>query len=123
MHRISDLRRNLCLFSDRCPPVETWLKAPEDVPLHRAYQIFATQLERVEYLLGFADDPFRATTDPAQGILAITAVHPMREEEALSYIQQMGGDTALLEELVQDEKLTQVEYNGRRFYIRRLQVN
>lgn len=102
------------------PPAETWVHAPSDTTLHNAYQIFNKPLDRVEYLLGFAAESFRATTDPAEGILSITAVHPMREEEALDYIEQMGAGTDVLDGLVKQGQLVCIEYDDRRFYVRRL---
>lgn len=101
------------------PPAEGWVRTPEDAVLHRAYQTFAERLDRVEYLLGFAEDPFRATSDPAQALLSITAVHPMREEEALDYIAQMGAEQEILAELVEEGQLACIPYEGRRFYVRR----
>jgi wyosine [tRNA(Phe)-imidazoG37] synthetase (radical SAM superfamily) len=101
------------------PPAETWVRAPEEAVLHRAYQIFARRLDSVEFLLGFAEEEFRATSDPAQALLSITAVHPMREEEALGYIEQMGAGRDVLDRLVAEGKLVCIAYEGRRFYVRR----
>ena len=101
------------------PPAEPWVRAPEELILNQAYQIFDRHLDRVEYLLGYADAPFHATSDPAQAILSITAVHPMREEEALGYIEQMGGEPAVLSDLVQSGRLTCIPYERQRFYVRR----
>ncbi len=100
------------------PPAEDWVRPPGDAALHRAYQLFDRKLDTVEYLLGFAADPFRATSDPAQALLSITAVHPMREEEAVGYIEQMGADPDVLDELVQEGQLACIAYEGRRFYVR-----
>lgn len=101
------------------PPAENWVRAPEEAALHRAYQIFARRLDTVEFLLGFAEDSFHATSDPAQALLSITAVHPMREEEALSYVHQMGAGRDVLDTLVAEEQLVCIPYEGRRFYVRR----
>lgn len=102
------------------PPAESWVRVPDESALHRAYQIFDSKLDKVEYLLGFPEDPFRAVTDPAEGILAITAVHPMREHEAVHYVRQMGAEKDVLDTLVAEQKLTLIEYDGLRFYVRRL---
>lgn len=101
------------------PPAESWVRAPDEDTLYRAYQILDNKLDTVEYLLGFAEDPFRATSDPSQALLSITAVHPMRDVEAISYIEQMGGEPAMLDTLVEEGKLACIEYEGRHFYVRR----
>ena len=73
----------------------------------------------MEYLLGYAEDSFHATSDPALAILSITAVHPMREEEALDYLRQMGAGRDVLDTLVANGQLACVPFEGKRFYVRR----
>jgi wyosine [tRNA(Phe)-imidazoG37] synthetase (radical SAM superfamily) len=105
------------------PPSERWVQMPDEETLHRAYQIFAEHLDRVEYLLGFAEQPFRATGNVEEGLLAITSVHPMREEEALAYLEQAGRDRGILDTLIVQGKLLPVTHRGQRFLIRRLSAS
>jgi len=57
-----------------------------------------------------------------QNLLNITSVHPMRESEALDFLRQGNLDVKKLEELVREEQLVRVEYEGIPFYVRKLVV-
>jgi wyosine [tRNA(Phe)-imidazoG37] synthetase (radical SAM superfamily) len=102
------------------PPAEAWAQAPDEESLARAYQLFSGQVEKVELLIGYAPESFAPAGDAAQNILDITFVHPMRESEALETLAQSDADPRLLDELVNAGKLARVEYEGIRFYVRRI---
>jgi wyosine [tRNA(Phe)-imidazoG37] synthetase (radical SAM superfamily) len=101
------------------PPTVEWVKAPDEGTMQKAYQIFSGHIENVEYLIGYSGEPFPVNADPAEAILSITAVHPMREEEALDYLRNAGADRSVLDELLACGDLAAVEHEGRIFYLRK----
>lgn len=56
----------------------------------RAYEILRTRAGLVELLVGYEGDGFTSTGDPREDLLAITAVHPMRERAVDSFLQEAG---------------------------------
>ena len=53
-----------------------------------------------------------------QDLLSITAVHPMRESAVSELLMRAKADWSLVEELITGKKLKQVEYLGKRYYVR-----
>lgn len=102
------------------PPTEKWALPPDEETLNLAYQIFSEQVEKVECLTGFSPESFSATGDVVQNLLSITAVHPMRESEALDFLKQGGIEQEKLEELVAREELVRVMHDDLPFYVRKL---
>ncbi len=103
------------------PPSEKWVEAPDEETLVKAHQIYSENVKQVELLTGFSPDSFVAAgEDPAQNILDITSVHPMRESEVMDFLKDSGADKSLLEKLLREEKLVQIQHDGMSFYIRKL---
>jgi hypothetical protein len=86
--------------------------------LVRAHSVFAERLERVELLTGNEAGPFAHTGDARADLLAITAVHPMRESAVRALLSDNDCSWALVDELVAGGELDRVEYDGDRFYLR-----
>jgi wyosine [tRNA(Phe)-imidazoG37] synthetase (radical SAM superfamily) len=101
------------------PPGEPWVVPASEEVFNRAYQWFAGRLPRVELLTGFEGAAFGSTGDVVQDLLAITAVHPMREDALLALLAKNKADRAVLDRLVADGSLRPVTYQERIFYIRR----
>lgn len=101
------------------PPSEPWVRPASEEATNRAYQRFGERLPQVELLTGFEGTGFGATGDAAQDILAITAVHPMREDAALALMEKCQADRSVLERLVADGQLRPVVYRDHVFYVRR----
>ena len=101
------------------PPAESWVVPASEESFNRAYQRFSVRLPRVELLTGFEGTGFASTGDVAQDVLAITAVHPMREDAVLALLQKNSADRAVLDRLVAEGALRPVSYQGRTFYVRR----
>lgn len=59
----------------------------------------------------FLDRPFE--------LLAITAVHPMSEETVLQLLDQAGIGWSLVKTLIERGDILEVEYEGRKFYLRK----
>ena len=102
------------------PPAERWVKPADEQAINRAYQIFSRTLEHVEYLIGYEGNAFAFTGNVEEDLLSITSVHPMREEGVRKLLSKAGADWDLVERLIREHKLTEVEYLGHRFYMRKL---
>lgn len=105
------------------PPAETWAHSPDEETLNRAYQIFSEEVEKTECLTGFSEESFSASGDVVRNLLNITAVHPMRESEALDLLKRGKVESEKLEELVVKEKLVKVIHEGQPFYMRKLPLD
>lgn len=101
------------------PPAETWVKPPDEETLHRAYQEFSAALPAVELLVAFEGGDFDGSDEAEGELLAITAVHPMREDAVLAFLERAGKDPQTLEALLQQGLLKRLQYQGERFYLRR----
>jgi len=102
------------------PPAEKWVRPPDEGAVNRAYQILDSRVERVEYLIGYEGDAFARTGDVEKDLLSITAVHPMRESAVREFLARAEADWSVIEDLTARGLLVQVEYDGHRFYLRRL---
>ena len=105
------------------PPAESWVAPPSEEKIIEAYERFAEVLgkHRVELLTGYEGAGFELAVDPAESILNITAVHPMKLDyawQALSEIVQDPGK--IIDELLASGKLKLINYRGESFLIRRL---
>jgi wyosine [tRNA(Phe)-imidazoG37] synthetase (radical SAM superfamily) len=102
------------------PPAESWVQPPNEQVLNRAYQILAESVDNVEYLIGYEGNEFAFTGDVEEDILSITAVHPMREEAVRRLLARAKRDWPLIRRLIDQGKITETEYRGKRFYTRTL---
>ncbi|KUH32905.1 radical SAM protein [Thermococcus celericrescens] len=104
------------------PPAEHWVEPADEETIHIAYQLFSERLgeERVEYLISYEGNTFASTGNVEEDLLSITAVHPMREEAVRELLRKAGAGWDVVEGLIRDGKLIELEYGGRRFYMRAL---
>ena len=102
------------------PPSEEWVRAPDEAVLNRAYQILSGGGERTEYLIGYEGDAFAFTGDVEEDLLAITAVHPMREDAVTAFLARAGAGWAVVHRLVTQDQLVEAEYGGHKFFLRQL---
>jgi wyosine [tRNA(Phe)-imidazoG37] synthetase (radical SAM superfamily) len=86
--------------------------------LLRAHQIFTARLPRVELLTGHEVGEFAHTGNARQDLLAVTAVHPMREDDVRRLLAADGADWSLLQQLLASGELLAVDYQGHTFYLR-----
>ena len=105
------------------PPAETWVSIPNEVTLNNAFQIFEEKINRVEYLIDFEGNDFGYSGEIEKDILNITAVHPLRSESVQGLLRKANADWRVIENLIYQEKLTEVEYAGNKFYVRCLLDN
>jgi len=102
------------------PPAQSDVRIPDETVFVSAYEILRTKVKNVEYLIGYEGDTFAATGDPVRDLLAITAVHPMREAAVREFLTQAGLSWDLVSELLQQDELKEIQYAGQRFYIRKV---
>jgi wyosine [tRNA(Phe)-imidazoG37] synthetase (radical SAM superfamily) len=100
------------------PPAQSDVRVPGEDTIVRAYEIFNKNLKNVQYLIGYEGDAFSPAGDPLRDLLAITAVHPMREEAVRQFLARAGRDWTLIQELVNQGQIKQVDFAGHRFYVR-----
>jgi wyosine [tRNA(Phe)-imidazoG37] synthetase (radical SAM superfamily) len=104
------------------PPAERWVQPPSEEVINRAYQILSKEVDQVEYLIGYEGNAFAFTGNVEEDLLSITAVHPMREEAVNEFLSRARADWPIVYKLMAQGKLIEMEYEGRRFYMRRLHV-
>jgi wyosine [tRNA(Phe)-imidazoG37] synthetase (radical SAM superfamily) len=77
-----------CLSIPTRPPAEDGVAAPGEEVVLRVWQALSTRLPRtrVELLVADEGDAFASTGDARADLLAITAVHPMREDAVASLL-------------------------------------
>jgi wyosine [tRNA(Phe)-imidazoG37] synthetase (radical SAM superfamily) len=108
------------------PPAEKWVQPPQEEAINRAYQILSQRVGQVEYLIGYEGNAFASTGDVERDLLSITAVHPMREDAVDEFLaqaqpaQSAEANWTVIRRLVAQDQLVEMEYEGHRFYLRRL---
>ena len=103
------------------PPAEEWAQPPNEKVINRAYQILGDRVDHVEYLIGYEGNAFAFTGNVEEDLLSITAVHPMREEAVKEFLARAKADWSIVRKLLKQGRLVEAEYEGSKFYIRRLQ--
>lgn len=102
------------------PPAEKWVKTADEHTINKAYQIFKDLSIDVEYLIGYEGNAFATTGNAMDDLLSITAVHPMREEAVIEFLKKAKADWDIVPKLIEVGKLTETEYQGNKFYMRKL---
>ncbi len=102
------------------PPAEEWVQPPGEEVVNRAYQIFSKSVDRAEYLIGYEGNAFAFTGNVEEDLLSITSVHPMREDAVSEFLARAGADWSVIHRLIAQERLIEMEYEGRKFYMRKL---
>ena len=103
------------------PPAEKWAQPPNEKVVNRAYQILGDRVDHVEYLIGYEGNAFAFTGNAEEDLLSITAVHPMREEAVKEFLARAKADWSIVRKLLDQGQLVETEYEGNKFYMRRLQ--
>jgi len=104
------------------PPAEKWVKTAKEETVNLACQIFSEKLgvERVEYLIGYEGNAFAYTGNVEEDLLSITAVHLMRKEAVIEFLKKAKADWRVIEKLLEENKLVELEYEGHKYYMRKL---
>ena len=101
------------------PPAEQVEPSMEQT-INTAYQVFAERLSGVEYLIGYEGNAFACTGNVQEDLLSITSVHPMREEAVAEFLENAGTGWETVQHLIGKRDLVELEYQGKKFYMRRL---
>ncbi|MBN2401683.1 MAG: radical SAM protein [Spirochaetes bacterium] len=101
------------------PPAVKKVSAPNEAVVNMAYQIFIEKIGRVECITGHEGNDFAHTGSIVDDILSITSVHPMREDSMKSYLSETGDDWEVITELIQENKLSEIEFNNKKYYLRK----
>ncbi|MBC8263624.1 MAG: radical SAM protein [Anaerolineales bacterium] len=102
------------------PPAEEWVQPPGEEVINQAYQILSKGLDQVEYLIGYEGNAFAFTGNVEEDLLSITAVHPMRKEAVNEFLARAGADWSVVHRLIAQGQLIEMEYEEKRFCMRRL---
>jgi wyosine [tRNA(Phe)-imidazoG37] synthetase (radical SAM superfamily) len=104
------------------PPTEKWVKRPKEDVLNAAFQVFSEKLgaNRVEYLIGYEGNSFAFSGNVEEDLLSTTAVHPMRKEVVEALLKKACTNLRVIEKLLEENKLIELEYEGNKYYLRKL---
>jgi wyosine [tRNA(Phe)-imidazoG37] synthetase (radical SAM superfamily) len=104
------------------PPTDKWVKPAKEEVVNVAFQVFSEKLGagRVEYLIGHEENAFAFTGNVEENLLSIMAVHPMRKEAVKEFLRKAHVDWQIIEKLLATDKLVELEYEGNRYYMRKL---
>ena len=105
------------------PPAENWVGPPLPEDINIAYQVFHEKLDQVEYLIGYEGNAFAFTGNIEQDMLSITSVHPMRQSAVSELLKKGNADWSEVHKLIAQGKLVETDYEGKKFYIRKLREN
>ncbi len=102
------------------PPTEPWVKHTSEFELNTAYQIFKERGIDTEYLIGYEGNTFAFTGDIEDDLLSIMSVHPMREDGVSELLSKANANWSVIEKLIKRGEVVEVEYNGNKYYMRKL---
>jgi wyosine [tRNA(Phe)-imidazoG37] synthetase (radical SAM superfamily) len=122
LHRLQPDRSYLAVPTR--PPAVSHVHAAGEGTLNKAYQIFTENLDgvEVEYLIGYEGNAFACTGNVEDDLLSITSVHPMREDAVKVLLEKAGTDWNTVEALIKKGSIVEIEYEGKKFFMRKLQV-
>ncbi len=101
------------------PPAETWVHPPTEKTIVQAYQQLNDRCYQVETLIGYEGNEFGTTGNVEEDLLSIMAVHPMREDAITEFLDRNDEDWAVIDNLLARQLLIDLEYQGKKFYMRR----
>lgn len=101
------------------PPADSRVQSPSEEVVNRSYNLFKEKIKQVECLIGYEGNAFAFTGEVEEDILSITSVHPMREEALKDFLKRAKYDWSIVEELIEQGKLVESEYEGHKFCIRK----
>jgi len=102
------------------PPADSRVQSPSEKVVSQSYNLFKEKVDRVEYLIGYEGNAFAFTGEVKEDILSITSVHPMREDALKDFLGRADSDWSIVQEMIKQGKLVESEYEGHKFYIRKL---
>jgi wyosine [tRNA(Phe)-imidazoG37] synthetase (radical SAM superfamily) len=101
------------------PPAEASVESPTEKVINMAYQVFREKSIPTECLIGYEGNAFAFTGNVEDDLLSITSVHPMREDGVREFLTKANADWGVIEHLKRNNKLVEVNYSGKKFYLRK----
>jgi len=102
------------------PPAEKWSTPATEFDINIAYQVLKERCIETEFLTGYEGNAFAFTGNIEEELLSITSVHPMREEGVDTLLSKAKTGWVVIEKLIKEDKLVEVKYKGKKFYMRKL---
>jgi wyosine [tRNA(Phe)-imidazoG37] synthetase (radical SAM superfamily) len=103
------------------PPAEKDICPPDEATVNLVYQQVCHHVEHVELLTGYEGNAFASSGNLAEDLLSIASVHPMREDAVQDLVLRSGANSTVVQRLLEERRLVETEYQGRKFYMRRLE--
>jgi len=100
------------------PPAERAVTPPSEEVVRWTLAIFRGLVADVECLTASEGNSFSCTGEPAEALLGITAVHPMRRGAVQEFLLRAHSPWSLVEGLLQSGELVESRYEGETFYRR-----
>ena len=101
------------------PPAEKSVEPPAEQVINMAYHTFRKKSIPTEYLIGYEGNAFAFTGNVEDDLLSITSVHPMREDGVREFLTKANADWGVIKHLKRKNKLVEVKYNDKKFYLRK----
>ncbi|MCU0841743.1 MAG: radical SAM protein [Thiobacillaceae bacterium] len=102
------------------PPAVAGVHGPDAAVVMRAHQRLAAMGMALELLTGSEGEDFAHVGDLARELLALTAVHPLRESALMALVEKAGGGLDTVADLLDSGALRRVVHAGEWFYVRGL---
>lgn len=102
------------------PPAVVGVRVPDEQAIARAWEIFSAAGLAAELLTESEGDAFAFSGELRKDILAITAVHPLRESALHALVEKSGASMTEVDALIDAGELKAVTHAGEIFYVRRL---
>jgi len=119
---LKKVKPDICYISvPTRPPAEKWVGVPEAENINIAYQIFKKKDLNVEILTGIGGSTFGFTGKVKEDILGTTSVHPMTEQQIEKLLEKSGEKWEVVENLLKEGFLREVEFDGRKYFLRNFQ--
>ena len=100
------------------PPIETWATSPSPDSLNEVLKICSDRLPLMDFLFDVEVGEFSSTGNLAEDILAITAVHPLREKALKEMISTAGRTWELVYNLLAAGEISCINYRDENYYLR-----
>jgi len=111
--------KNCYLSIPTRPTSEKWVKPADEADVNQAYQLFKEKGLDIELLTGYEGNEFVFTGNAEDDLLAITSVHPMREDAVKEFLLKADSNWKLIERLIKQGKLVELSFRDNNFYIRK----
>ena len=116
---LKEVKPDICYISiPTRPPAEKWVEVPSSENINMAYQIFKNKNLNVEILTGIGGYDFGFTGKVENDILSTTSVHPMTEKQVKKLLEKSEEKWEVVETLIKKGYLKEVEFDGRRYFLR-----